>query len=50
MGTGIAGAETLLGAPTTQQVTDFMSPFQSQVIDATLTEFDRNRSIQEQSI
>ena len=26
-----------LGAPTTQQVTDFMSPFQSQVIDATLS-------------
>ena len=50
VGTGIAGAETLLGAPTTQQVTDFMSPYQSQVIDATLTEFDRNRAIQEQSI
>ena len=27
-----------------------MSPFQSQVIDATLAEFDRNRAIQEQSI
>jgi len=39
-----------LGAPTTQQVTDFMSPYQSQVIDATLAEFDRNRQIQEQSI
>ena len=39
-----------LGAPTTQQVTDFMSPFQSQVIDATLSEFDRNRAIQEQQI
>ena len=39
-----------LGAPTTQQVTDFMSPFQSQVIDATLAEFDRNKSIQEQQI
>ena len=38
------------GAPTTQQVTDFMSPFQSQVIDATLAEFDRNKAIQEQSI
>ena len=32
-----------LGAPTTQQVTDFMSPFQSQVIDATLAEFDRTK-------
>ena len=28
----------------------FMSPFQSQVIDATLAEFDRNRDIQEQRI
>ena len=39
-----------LGAPTTQQITDFMSPFQAQVIDATLAEFDRNRGIQEQQI
>ena len=27
-----------------------MSPYQSQVIDATLTEFDRNKAIQEQAI
>ena len=51
---GTAAAGTLggisLGAPTTQQVQDFMSPYQSQVIDATLGEFDRNRAIQEQSI
>ena len=39
-----------LGAPTTQQVTDFMSPYQTQVIDATLSEFDRNKQIQEQQI
>jgi hypothetical protein len=39
-----------LGAPTTQQVTDFMSPFQAQVIDATLAEFDRNTQIQEQRL
>jgi len=39
-----------LGAPTTQQVQDFMSPYQTQVIDATLGEFDRNRQIQEQQI
>ena len=38
------------GAPTSQQVQDFMSPYQSQVIDATLGEFDRNKQIQEQSI
>ena len=47
-GTTLGGIST--GAPTTQQVTDFMSPFQAQVIDATLAEFDRNRAIQEQSI
>ena len=46
--TGLAAIPT--GAPTTQQVQDFMSPYQSQVIDATLAEFDRNRAIQEQSI
>ena len=44
--TTIGGIST--GAPTTQQVQDFMSPYQSQVIDATLAEFDRNRAIQEQ--
>ena len=38
------------GAPTTQQVQDFMSPFQSQVIDATLSEFDRNTAQREQQI
>ena len=46
--TTVGGIAT--GAPTTQQVQDFMSPYQSQVIDATLAEFDRNRQIQEQSI
>ena len=47
-GTTLSGIQ--LGAPTTQQVQDFMSPFQAQVIDATLSEFDRNRAIQEQQI
>ena len=47
-GTALSGIQT--GAPTTQQITDFMSPFQAQVIDATLAEFDRNKAIQEQSI
>jgi hypothetical protein len=51
---GTAGA-TLGGVPLgatafQQDVQDFMSPFQSQVIDATLAEFDRNKAIQEQSI
>jgi len=40
-----------LGAQAFQQdVGQFMSPFQSQVIDATLAEFDRNKQIQEQQI
>ena len=39
-----------LGAPTTAQTQQFMSPFQQQVIDATLGEFDRNKQIQEQQI
>jgi len=39
------------GATSFQQgVQDFMSPYQSQVIDATLSEFDRNKQIQEQQI
>jgi hypothetical protein len=39
------------GATAFQQgVQDFMSPYQSQVIDASLAEFDRNKAIQEQSI
>ena len=51
---GTAGA-TLGGVPLgaqafQQDVSQFMSPYQSQVIDATLSEFDRNRAIQEQSI
>ena len=37
-----------LGAPTTTQVQQFMSPFQTQVIDETVAEFDRNNQIQEQ--
>ena len=51
--TGIAGAEALLGAGAgtgAGSIQDFMSPFQSQVIDATLTEFDRQQQIQEQRI
>ena len=47
-GTTIGGVS--LGAPTTQQVQAFTSPFQAQVIDATLAEFDRNKQIQQQQI
>ena len=48
-GTALGGVG--LGAQAFQQdVQNFMSPYQSQVIDATLAEFDRNKAIQEQSI
>ena len=48
-GTALGGVG--LGATSFQQdVQDFMSPYQSQVIDATLSEFDRNAAIQQQSI
>ena len=48
-GTALGGVG--LGAQAFQQdVQQFMSPYQSQVIDATLAEFDRNKAIQEQSI
>ena len=48
-GTALGGVG--VGAQAFQQgVQDFMSPFQSQVIDATLAEFDRNKAIQEQQI
>ena len=40
-----------LGAQAFQRdVQQFMSPYQSQVIDASLAEFDRNKAMQEQSI
>ena len=51
--TGIAGAEALLGTGAgtgAGSVSSYMSPYQTQVIDATLEEFDRNRAIQEQQI
>ena len=47
-GTALGGIAT--GAPTTQQIQDFMSPYQSQVIDASLAEFDRNTAQREQQI
>ena len=51
--TAIAGAEALLGTGAgtgAGSVSSYMSPYQTQVIDATLEEFDRNRAIQEQQI
>jgi hypothetical protein len=48
-GTALSGVG--LGAQAFQQgVQDFMSPFQAQVIEETLAEFDRNKAIQEQQI
>ncbi len=59
-GLGLAGAElsqagsTFGGVPTgpmtTAQTQQYMSPYQSQVIDASLAEFDRNTQMQQQGI
>ncbi len=47
-GTTLGGIPT--GAATSAQIQQFMSPYQSQVIDASLAEFDRNTAIQQQQI
>ena len=53
-GLGTVATGQLAGIPTgpmtAAQTQQFMSPYQSQVIDATLAEFDRNKAIQEQQI
>ena len=49
-GTTISGIAGLTGAPTAAQTQAFTSPFQQQVIDTTLAEFDRQRAINEQNI
>ena len=46
----ITGAAGLTGPMTGQQLTDYMSPYQQQVIDTTLAEFDKQRQIQQQGI
>jgi hypothetical protein len=49
----LASAQQLTGAGAgtgTGSIASFMSPYQSQVIDASLAEFDRQKSIQEQGI
>jgi len=51
--TSLTGAQDLLGPGAgtgAGSISSFMSPYQSQVIDTTLAEFDRNRAIQEQNI
>ena len=50
VGTTLSGIAGLTGAPTSAQVQQYMSPYQSQVIDTTLSEFDRQRAIQEKNI
>ncbi len=50
VGTTLSGIAGLTGAPTSAQVQQYMSPYQSQVIDTTLSEFDRQRAIQEKYI
>ena len=49
-GTTLGGIAGLTGAPTTAQVQAYTSPYQQQVIDTTLAEFDRQRAIQEKSL
>ena len=51
--TGIVSAQALTGTGAgtgAGSIQDFMSPFQQQVIDTTLADFDRQRAIQEQNI
>ena len=51
--TTLAGAQGMLGSGAgtgAGTISDFMSPYQSSVIDTTLSEFDRNRAIQEQTL
>ena len=39
-----------IGAPTAGSIADFMSPYQTQVMDATLSEFDRQQTIGQQGL
>ena len=45
----LQGAQAATGAPTSLH-TQFMSPYQSQVMDASLAEFDRNAAMQQQNL
>ena len=52
-GSGITAAQQLTGTGAgtgAGSIASFMSPYQQQVIDTTLAEFDRQRAIQEQNI
>ena len=50
VGTTLGGIAGLTGAPTAAQTQAYTSPFQQQVIDTTVAEFDRQRAINEQNI
>ena len=50
VGTTLSGIAGLTGAPTSAQIQQYMSPYQSQVMDASLAEFDRNSAMQQQRI
>ena len=50
VGTTLSGIAGLTGAPTAAQTAAYTSPYQQQVIDTTLAEFDRQRAINEQNI
>jgi hypothetical protein len=48
--TAATGATSLTGPMTTAQTTAYMSPYQQQVIDTTLSEFDRQKQIQQNQL
>ena len=48
--TGLGQAAGLLGPLSGQQLTDYMSPYQQQVIDTSLAEFDRQAAMRQQGI
>jgi hypothetical protein len=48
--TGLGQAAGLTGPMTGQQLTDYMSPYQQQVIDTSLAEFDRQAAMRQQGI
>ena len=48
--TGLGQAAGLLGPLSGQQLTDYMSPYQQQVIDTSLAEFDRQAQMRQQGI
>ena len=48
--TGLGQAAGLQGPMTGQQLTDYMSPYQQQVIDTSLAEFDRQAKMRQQGI